>query len=185
VKPELAPVPGAINGLPGMDGPTTGGNTAPIAGRGASATVVPPQARFVAENQPKIVTAIHGQLLPNGGTMQLRLNPPELGAVQVTVHMRDGVMSAAFETTSDHATRLLSHSLGDLKSGLEANGVSVEKLHVQQAPKRDADTESDGDSKQQPHEQQQQAQQDQQRREVVRRMWRKLAGDEDPLDMVA
>ena len=158
----------------------------PLAGKVAATPAPSPQAAFAQENQPKIISSIQGQLLPNGGTMQIRLDPPELGALQVTVNMRNGVMSASFETTSDHATKLLSHSLGQLKSGLEAAGMHVEKLQVEQAPKQEAksDSESDSESKQPPHEQQQQAQQDQQRRAMVQRMWRKLAGG-DPLDLVA
>jgi flagellar hook-length control protein FliK len=171
---------GAIGAL------SPGKTAAPLAGKAAVAAAPSPQAAFVQENQPKIISSIQGQLLPNGGTMQIRLDPPELGALQVTVNMRNGVMSASFETSSDHATKLLSHSLGQLKSGLEATGVTVEKLQVAQAPKQDApsDSDSESDSKQAPQEQQQQAQQDQQRREMVQRMWRKLAGG-DPLDLVA
>ena len=37
--------------------------------------------------------------------MHIRLDPPELGALQVTVHMEDGVMSAMFQTSTDDATR--------------------------------------------------------------------------------
>lgn len=33
-----------------------------------------PDAQFAADNHPRIITGIHGQLLPNGGTMQLRLD---------------------------------------------------------------------------------------------------------------
>jgi flagellar hook-length control protein FliK len=162
-----------------------GKTVASPAGRSVATPTQSPQAKFVEQNQPKIVSSIQGQLLPSGGTMQIKLNPEELGSMQVTVHMHDGVMSAAFETSSDHATKLLSHSLGQLKSGLEASGMTVEKLQVTQAPKQDAQSDSGTDSKQAPQEQQQQAQQDQQRREMVQRMWRKLSGVEDPLDMVA
>jgi flagellar hook-length control protein FliK len=142
------------------------------------------QARFVDENHPKIVTGISGQLMPRGGTMQLRLDPPGLGAMQVTVRMRDGSMTAAFETSNDEATRQLSHTLGQLKTSLEAAGMSVEKLHVEQAPKNDSQSKGDSDSHTAPNEQQQQAQQEKQRREMMQRMWAKLAGT-DPLDMVA
>jgi flagellar hook-length control protein FliK len=144
-----------------------------------------PEAQFAQANHPTIVTGVQGQLLPNGGTMMIRLDPPELGALQVTVHLRDGVMTAAFETSNDDATRLLSHSLDQLKTSLESAGVNVEKLHVQQAPRQDSRGGS-GEQRQQPgQEQQHEAQQEQQRREMLRRMWRKLSGGGDPLDMVA
>jgi len=160
-----------------------GAEPSAITGRAAVATS--PQASFVEANHPTIISGISGQLLPKGGTMQLRLDPPELGALQVTVHLKDGVMTASFQTSNDDATKLLSRSLGQLKSGLEAAGMSVEKLHVEQAPKENSKQDSEGNSKQPAQQQQNQAQQDQQRRELVQRMWRKLAGGGDPLDLVA
>jgi flagellar hook-length control protein FliK len=146
---------------------------------------VAPEAKFAEVNHPSIVSGVQAKLLPNGGSMTIRLDPPELGALQVSVHMRDGVMTAAFETSSDDATRMLSHSLGQLKTALEASGVSVEKLHVQQSPKQES---KGGDSERQQggsHQQQQQSQRDQQRREMLQRLWRRLSGGGDPLDLVA
>ena len=76
--------------------------------------------------------------------MHIRLDPPELGALQVSVQMKDGVMTATFQTSNDDATKLLSHSLGQLKHALETQGVSVDKLHVTQGPRdeKGADEES-------------------------------------------
>ncbi|HWE94815.1 MAG TPA: flagellar hook-length control protein FliK, partial [Tepidisphaeraceae bacterium] len=144
-----------------------------------------PEAQFAEANHAQIVSGVHGQLLPNGGSMQLRLDPPELGALHITVQMRDGVMSASFATPSDQAARLLTHSLGQLKTALESQGVSVEKLHVEQSPK---EPKSNGGEGRQPQDQgtaDHPAQQEQQRREMLRRMWRRLSGGQDPLDLVA
>ena len=95
---------------------------------------LPPEVQFAENNHGKIVSSVHTQLLPNGGTMQIRLDPPDMGTMSVSVHMRDGVMSATFETSTDQASRLLSHSLGQLKTALESQGVSVGAIHVQQRP---------------------------------------------------
>jgi flagellar hook-length control protein FliK len=146
----------------------------------------PPEARFAEVNHAKIVTGIHGELLPNGGAMHLRLDPPELGDLLVSVQMRDGVMTAAFQTSNDEATRLLSHSLGDLKATLEAQGVTVERLHVQQAPRQEQDAgpgHRDG-SRNPAAEDQNHARREQQRREMVQRLWDKLAG-RDAVDLTA
>jgi flagellar hook-length control protein FliK len=151
----------------------------------AQAPPPPPQAHFVETNHPKIVSAVQAQALTNGGTMQIRLDPPELGALQVMVHMQDGVMTASFHTSNDDATKLLSHSLSQLKQVLESQGVSVERLQVQQAPK---DQHAQNDD---PHQQDQRDQhgdahrQEQQRKEMLRRMWRRLSNGSDPLDLVA
>jgi flagellar hook-length control protein FliK len=175
-----------------VEASSTGHNSRPIQPQSlpSSAPQAPvrPEAELVAANHDRIVTSIRGELMPNGGTMRLRLDPPELGTLQVTVRMLDGVMSASFETSNDQATRLLSHSLGQLKQVLESQGLSVEKLHVQQSPREQSGSSSGDDPQhQQPsHEDRQWARQEQQRREMLRRMWRRLGlAGTDPLDLVA
>ena len=148
--------------------------------------------QFAEDNHPNIVAGVRGQLMPTGGTMQIRLDPPELGPLAVTIRLNDGVMEASFETSNDQAAKLLSHSLSALKTSLEAQGVTVDRLHVQQAPKSEQTNQQGGDGgrdqqqngsrdPQQDHA----ARQEHQRKEMLRRMWAKLRGTEDPLDMVA
>jgi flagellar hook-length control protein FliK len=140
---------------------------------------------LAASNRDKIVTSVRTQLLPNGGTMSIRLDPPEMGQLQVTVRMNDGVMSASFETSNDQATKMLSHSLGQLKQALETSGVSVERLHVQQSPRdQQSGSKSSDDQKSETQQDGQSSQREQQRKEMLRRMWAKL-GVGDPLDLVA
>jgi flagellar hook-length control protein FliK len=147
----------------------------------------PPEVQFASANHDKIITGLKSEVLPNGGTMHIRLDPPELGALQVKVSMQDGVMTASFETSNDDATKLLSHSLTQLKHALESQGVSVDKLHVQQSPRNESSS-NQRDENGQPQgqaENQRSAQQEQQRKEMIRRMWAKLGVIQDPLDMVA
>lgn len=145
-----------------------------------------PEMRFAEVNHPQIVSGVRQELLPNGGTMHLRLDPPELGAMQVTVRMLDGVMTATFQTGSDEAAKLLSHTLHQLKGALEAQGVSVDKLQVQQTPKDfDSSARNDGERSQGQLQYDQQARQEQQRRQLMERVWRRLSLGHDPLDMVA
>lgn len=151
----------------------------------AKAVPLPPEAQFAEANHPKLIEAIHGRLLPEGGTMTLRLDPPELGAMNVRVEVRDGVINASFEASNDQTARLLSHSLGDLKTALEAQGVSVEKLHVSQAPKDQSSSQNQSRQDSDRGTQDRSTQQEQQRREMMRRMWRRLMKAQDPLDLVA
>ena len=155
----------------------------------SAAPALPPEARFAAANHETIVTSMRGELLPSGGSMRIRLDPPQLGALQVTVVVEDGLVTAAFETSNDEATRLLGHSLNQLKTALESHGVAVDKLQVQQAP-REAQTpqpnnegrrEQGGQSQEQEHS----ARQEQQRREMLRKLWQRLTGGQDPLDLTA
>lgn len=163
---------------------------APVAPQPAATATAPttapqtPEAQFAQVNHASIVTAVRGQLLPNGGSMRIRLDPPELGAVRIHVEMRDGVMTASFETTSDQATKLLSHSLGELKTSLEAQGVSIDRLHVRQAPK-DQSSSGDGGQSDRDRQQEHAANQEQQRKEMLRQMWRRLIKGQGPLDLVA
>jgi flagellar hook-length control protein FliK len=106
------------------------------------------------------------------------------------VEMRDGSMTATFQTSNEDATRLLSHSLSQLKQVLEGQGVSVERLQVQQAPKSESQSSGGDDAKQQQQQQgswqdEHAARQEQQRKEVLQRMWRKVAGMSDPIDVTA
>jgi flagellar hook-length control protein FliK len=171
--------------VPPMNGPREATHTGPVASADASPPA--PEARFADDNHEKIVSGVRGELLPNGGTMKLRLDPPELGTLQVSLHMRDGVVSAAFQTANGDAARLLSHTLGDLRSTLEAHGIVVDKLHVQQSPREESGSgtsNQDSHSRGQTFEQQQDARRDQQRRDMVQKLWDRLAGL-SPIDLVA
>ena len=143
----------------------------------------PADVPFADANHPSIVTAIRTELVPHGGSMRIRLDPPELGAMQVNVEIRDGVITASFQTSTDDATRLLSHSLHQLKQSLETQGVSVDRLHVEQT-RREKFAGGSRDDGQQQQPQDHAAQQEQQRREMLQRMWRRLRGDRDPLDVL-
>lgn len=160
---------------------------APAEMKAAAAPPLPvrPEAEFAETNHDKIVTSLKSQLMPNGGTMRMRLDPPEMGVLQITVKMRDGAMTASFETSNGYATKLLSHSLGQLKAALESQGISVEKLHVQESPKNQDSQANSEDGRQQPQQHDESARQEQQRKEMLRRMWRRLGIGSDPLDMVA
>ncbi|MGA2443537.1 MAG: flagellar hook-length control protein FliK [Tepidisphaeraceae bacterium] len=171
--------------LPGFSAANAAANHAqPVA---PSSVGQSPVAQFAEANQPSIVSTIHGSLLPNGGTMNITLNPPDLGAMQITVRMENGVMSASFQTSNDQATRLLTHTLGQLKEALETQGVSVDRLHVQQSSNsgNSSGKGNDSESGGQQSSDGRSAQQEQQRRETLRRMWRRIRGDNDPLDLVA
>lgn len=150
-----------------------------------------PEVQFAEANHAKIVTAVRGQLLPDGGEMRIRLDPPELGALWVRVQVQGGVLTASFETSSDQATRVLSHSLAQLKHSLEAGGVAVDKLQVTQAPRGQGGQDA---QLQDPSDQQQQggqdfngraSERDQQRQELIQKMWEKIALGRAPLDMKA
>ncbi len=151
-------------------------------------TPVTAEQRFAEDNHDTIVTSIRGELA-KGGSVQLRLDPPSLGKIDVRVTVdAQGVMSASMQTNNEEATRLLSHSLAQLKTSLESAGVSVDRIQVKQAPANESSSQNqqqrDGDRQQQGY-QDHSARQEQQRREMLQRMWRKLGMGFDDLDLVA
>ncbi|MGF1632336.1 MAG: flagellar hook-length control protein FliK [Phycisphaerae bacterium] len=165
---------------PGTTGPRLAGGT-----EAAKTQALPPEQRFAADNTDKIVSGVRGRLLPGGGTMQIRLDPPELGAMNVTVKVVNGQVTAEFQTATAAAAKLLSHSLNHLKASLETGGMTVDKIQVRHVP--DANISRDAGSNGQQRDggfDQGSQQSEQHRKEMVKRMWAKL-GVTDGVDMVA
>lgn len=67
-----------------------------------------------------------------GGTAEIRLDPPDLGALHVTVHAgRDGA-SVHFSAPSAPVRELLEHSLPRLRELLESSGMNLVNVNVAQ-----------------------------------------------------
>ena len=65
-----------------------------------------------------------------GGPLQLRLSPPELGALRIQLTVKDGVMSAALETDNAGAKRVLLDNLPALRDRLAEQNIRIEKFDV-------------------------------------------------------
>lgn len=83
------------------------------------------QRRFV----DRIAKAVH-TAEGRGGTLRLRLSPPELGSLRLEVKLLNGVMSAKVEAETPLARSLLLDSLPVLRERLEEQGVRVEQFDV-------------------------------------------------------
>lgn len=174
-------------------GGATAGATGPTAANAPAGRGVTPEARFAAVNNPPIVDVVKstqftlGPSASGNGSLTLRLDPPEIGALEVNVTFHNGAASVALATDNPEAARLMTHSLSDLRDSLVAAGVSVDKLTVQQAPKSDTARNDTGGksgdgtgnpSGQAGWQQEETARREQQRRELLERMWRRVAGDD-------
>lgn len=82
-------------------------------------------ARFV----NRVAKALH-TAQERGGTLQLRLSPPELGAMRIQLTVKDGVMSAALETENAGARRVLLDNLPALRERLAEQNIRIEKFDV-------------------------------------------------------
>ncbi len=69
----------------------------------------------------------------NGQEMQFLLNPPDLGALQVSVAVHDGVLSARLEAQNSTTRQILTDNISQLKNSLTEQGVSFDRIDVQLA----------------------------------------------------
>lgn len=69
-----------------------------------------------------------------GGTVTLRLNPPELGSLRIEVRLNAGNVQANFEASNAQAGSLLNQHMQALRTALENQGLTVDRLNVQHQP---------------------------------------------------
>lgn len=77
------------------------------------------------------LSALVGQ---KGGSMQIRLDPPSLGDLRITMTVVNGVVNAELKTAHGQAHALLAADLTSLRQALEAQGLTVERLSIQHQP---------------------------------------------------
>ncbi len=68
-----------------------------------------------------------------GGSVTIRLSPEHLGPMRLHVKLKEGSISARFETSNDSARDLLTRSIDMLRTTLEDRGYTVESLRVHAA----------------------------------------------------
>ncbi|MFN4242036.1 MAG: flagellar hook-length control protein FliK [Tepidisphaerales bacterium] len=145
-----------------------------------------PEARFYATHASSIVQSVRTKLLPGGGTVTLRLDPPELGALQVSLVMKDNLATVTFRAESAEAARLLSQTLAQLRDTLAAAGVVVDRMSVQQGSRPEGGSPGSGQGGGSgggtwggagPFDaQDEQARREQQRRDLLERLWLQASG---------
>ena len=68
---------------------------------------------------------------------QMRLDPPELGPIKVSISIQDGVAQAAFVASNAAVRQALENSLADLHQALQEKGLSLGQAHVGQQDRQD------------------------------------------------
>jgi len=66
-----------------------------------------------------------------GGTLRLRLHPPELGSLRLELSLRRGAMTARLETETEAARAMLLDNLPALRQRLAEHQIRVERFEVQ------------------------------------------------------
>lgn len=136
-EPALAPAahPGQARG--GGDQTGTGQHHAGTPARAAITMLeadphLPPAAQLA-----RGLTAALKQGGPGGGTVTLKLHPAALGQVQIAVELKGEKAAVRFTTSSSQARGLLSSSLDALRATLEGQGLSLDRVSVEEP--READ----------------------------------------------
>ncbi|MBL4700435.1 MAG: flagellar hook-length control protein FliK [Phycisphaeraceae bacterium] len=101
-------------------------------------------------NIARVSRALQNATQQKGGTITIRMMPPELGHVRVDIQMHGGKVSASFQTEHQSVQSLMSRELNQLRQALEKQGFTVDKLEVNQRPaSSNASNSSQNESQQQ------------------------------------
>lgn len=82
-------------------------------------------------NTSRLTRGLANAVQQRGGTVTMRLTPPEMGTVRIQMQITGASVSATFHAESASAQTLLTNQLAQLRSSLESKGMSVERLTVQ------------------------------------------------------
>ena len=81
-------------------------------------------------NAARLARGLQSAIQHNGGAVTLRLSPPELGTVRIELNVTGSRVAAQLHTQNDAARNMLQQQLAQLRGGLEAQGLQVERLSV-------------------------------------------------------
>lgn len=81
--------------------------------------------------EAQVARGLTAALRGDGGVVSVRLNPASLGAVRVRIELTDGRASVTFTAESAQARALLASSASSLRSALQAAGVELEGMTVE------------------------------------------------------
>lgn len=95
------------------------------------ASVTTPETDADPINAARLTRGLQSALQQPGGTVTLRLTPPELGTVRIQLQLSSGSVSASFHAEGASARSMLTQQLSQLRTALESQGLNVERLNVQ------------------------------------------------------
>ncbi|MEM6459842.1 MAG: flagellar hook-length control protein FliK [Planctomycetota bacterium] len=107
--------------------PVNPANPAPAGQAATTAATNPTDTLNAARINRGLANAVNQQ----GGNVTLRLTPPEMGTVRISLNLQGTAVSAQFHAETDAAQRLLTQQLSQLRASLESQGLQVERLGVQ------------------------------------------------------
>jgi hypothetical protein len=102
-----------------------------------------------AANVSRVSRALANAVNQKGGTITIRMMPPELGQVKVDIQMQGGKVSASFQTEHQSVQTLMNRELSQLRQALERQGLTVEKLEVTHRSANSSNANASGQDQQQ------------------------------------
>ncbi|NUQ60999.1 MAG: flagellar hook-length control protein FliK, partial [Pirellulales bacterium] len=111
--------------LPDRAGPNVASHAPTAEGKEGAETTQADRARFVQR-----VARAFESLGDRGGSVRLRLHPPELGSLRLEVTVRSGVMTARLEAETPAAQAMLRENLPMLRERLAEQNIRVERFDV-------------------------------------------------------
>jgi flagellar hook-length control protein FliK len=100
-------------------------------------------------NVARVSRALQNAIHQKGGTITIRMMPPELGQVRVDIQMHGGKVSANFQTEHESVQTLMSREMNQLRQALEKQGLTVERLQVTHRPAAGQNANASGQESQQ------------------------------------
>jgi flagellar hook-length control protein FliK len=102
-------------------------------------------------NTARISRGMQNAIMQKGGSVTLRLTPPEMGTVRIQLQINNGTVNATFHAETESTRTMLNQQLSQLRTALEHQGLGVERLGVQTmqpssntSMQQDAGSERDG-----------------------------------------
>ncbi|MGN6367264.1 MAG: flagellar hook-length control protein FliK [Phycisphaerae bacterium] len=116
----------SVNTLPGNNSPNHA-----VDNRATPASAAQNSPRTESEQTfDQIVLGLRTKMDATHSKAEISLNPPNLGTLHVSVSLQNGSVTAQFQSSSEVVRDLLKGNMERLKSVLESQGVTVDKLAV-------------------------------------------------------
>jgi flagellar hook-length control protein FliK len=82
-------------------------------------------------NVDRVVKAAKAVVARGSSTIQLRLDPPDLGTLRIEMRHDSSGLTMQLQATNARAHQLLQQNAGELRAALEASGIQTNKIDIQ------------------------------------------------------
>lgn len=137
----------------GMTGSTTAGQSAAASGRGTakpSPNTQPPDTRAAESTQrsdfDRLVRSVRLNVGATRSTARVRLEPPELGRIQIEARLDGQRVELLVRTETSAAGELLRARVAELQAALEQHGLRIERFEINPAAPAEEQNPRDGNA---------------------------------------